>query len=357
MVMVNQGCSGRRLGLRPWQLMLLFAAILLLPDRVLALCSKPTLSGQLQTLTFEAIERHFRVAYPKDYAANVNNPMVVVLHGWGGDENSFLSHEAFTQYAEKRGVVLVAPRGLGSGAPDHQYNAWTFSGSATGVTSVGAPICEVDSTPDYRYPSCKMSGTAQTICAWTHCQSTFPSDTAFLLALIKHLEAKLCIDPDRVYLMGGSNGGNLIWDVARLPPLADKLAAMASLIGLPHESYGQFPALKRLPPALLVTGLRDDTDPPGPWDSLSATTTSNGGDRYFYESASATIRNWSKASGCAVGTKARRVPAPQPFDCRVYCQDEIEEVPALDCRLDMAHEYQLDTTWPLTLDFLLRHQR
>ena len=338
-----------------WHLVLV--GFLLTPMITEASCDRPLFGNDRQVLQVGSIERQFRIVYPADYSANAHNPLVILLHGWGGNENSFLNQDALRRTADARGVVLVAPRGLGSGAPDFGNNSWTFSGSDTGVTATGMPICDEALTPDYRYPSCKASKIAVTTCAWTHCQGQSHTDIDFLVELLALLETQQCIDSDRLYLMGGSNGGNLIWDVARAPRLSNKLAAVASWIGLPHKSYLTPATAAALPPALLITGTKDKIDPPGDWDDFTVTTTSNQTDRYFYESASATIRAWSAASGCPVGAVATPVAAPSPFDCRAYCPGARQDVPALDCRLEMGHEYREDDAWPLTLDFFLSRHR
>jgi poly(3-hydroxybutyrate) depolymerase len=339
-----------------WCHFVLFGLVLM-PLITKAGCDRPLFGNDRQVLQIGSIERQFRIFYPTDYSANAHNPLVILLHGWGGNENSFLNQDALRRTADARGVVLVAPRGLGSGAPDFANNSWTFSGSDTGVTEAGMPICDATLTPDYRYPSCKASKIAVTTCAWTHCQGQSHTDIDFLVELLALLETQQCIDSDRLYLMGGSNGGNFVWDVARAPRLSNKLAAVASWIGLPHKSYLTPATAAALPPALLITGTKDKTDPPGDWDDFTVTTTSNQTDRYFYESASATIRAWSAASGCPVGAVAAPVAAPSPFDCRAYCPGARQDVPALDCRLEMGHEYREDDAWPLTLDFFLSRHR
>lgn len=346
-----------RSGIEAFALTLMMSWLCWTPVLAVDRCQKPSEPESVQRLQLGSIERHYRMVFPDQYEPSSPQPLVILLHGWGGNENSFFDDQALVQQAKARGVILVAPRGLGDGAPDFSYNSWSFRGSNSGVGDNGLPICDSQSTPDYRYDSCKEAGTAENSCAWTHCQSPELSDTQFLVELIRVLETEHCVDAERIYLFGGSNGGNLAWDVAVSPELASKVAAFASLIGLPHQSSLAKRVNVKLPPALLITGLNDTTDPPGDWDDFSVTTTSNGSDRYFYESASSTIRNWSWASGCSVSEQAITVNAPQPFDCRTYCPGEFAEAPAIDCRLDMGHEYQLDKTWPLALDFFLKRVR
>ncbi|MDP6027833.1 MAG: hypothetical protein QF849_18355 [Pseudomonadales bacterium] len=320
-----------------------------------AACHKSLIPDAHQSLAQGATERVYRIHFPPGYALRSDNPVVLMLHGWGSDENTFLDDAVIREAADARGFVLVAPRGLGSGAPDFGYNSWTFSGSASGVTKDGLPICDTKVTPNYRYPSCQQSGIAQNTCSWTHCQNLPHTDTAFLLTLTAKVEDTLCIDSKKIFVFGGSNGGNAMWELPDNPVLSEKIAAMASLIGLPHKSYIDSNSAFSTPAALLITGTRDLTDPPGPWDDLKPTTTSNQSDRFFYESASATISAWSQRQGCKTGFAARRLESPTPFDCRSYCPGDLTTSPALDCRIDMGHDYQLVDTWPFILEFFLNH--
>ncbi|MGB1343079.1 MAG: alpha/beta hydrolase family esterase [Pseudomonadales bacterium] len=322
-----------------------------------AVCQKPPMAEKQRHLAIGSMERVYRVHVPPGYSEVANHPLVLMLHGWGGDENTFLEDRLILDPSDARGFVLVAPRGLGSGPPDNSYGSWTFNGSATGLTRDGGPICDTGVTPDYRYASCKAAGIAKNACAWTHCQNLSSSDAEFIEALLKEVEALLCIDPARIFVFGGSNGGNAIWDFADRPRLSEKLAAISSLIGLPHKSYIDGDLNNPAPPALLITGTEDPTDPPGQWESFVPTTTSNEADRFYYESASATMRAWSQRHGCEIDKAAARVAAPEPFDCRSYCPGGIDASPALDCRIEMGHVYQLENSWPLTLDFFLNRAR
>jgi len=318
-----------------------------------AVCQKPVISNEHQKLAIGSMERVYRVHVPPGYRAGTDHPVVLMLHGWGGDENTFLDDPNIIEPADARGFVLVVPQGLGSGPPDNNNGSWTFNGSASGVTQDGAPICDTSLTPDYRYDSCKAAGIAENSCAWTHCQNLPSTDAEFLEVLLAEVEALFCVDPARIFVFGGSNGGNAIWDFADRPAWSKKIAAMTSLIGLPHKSYISGDSALRVPPALLITGTQDQTDPPGAWDNLAPTTTSNQADRFYYESASATIRAWSERQGCTVDAKATPLDVPAPFDCRSYCPGSIESSSALDCRIEMGHVYQLETTWPFILDFFL----
>lgn len=324
-------------------------------------CGGPGLNSGTYTLPVSSIARTFRLYVPPSYKRDAPARLVVVFHGWGGDEGEFMDDPNVINEARRRGYVLVGPRGLGSGAPDYSRNSWTFPGSATGLDGDGvnpasagdtATTCNPVTTPDYTFPSCK-SGIARNTCSWTQCQD---DDVAFTLALVRHLKARLCIDPTHIYAAGGSTGGMFTWELGQNPLSAPTFRAIAALIGLPHRGYLAGPGRKGGRRAILITGTSDPIVPPGAWDDAAYTTSSNDGERYYYTGATAIVKSWSVAAGCAAANK--EVPfgrAGSPADCRSYCPVKGARWPAvLDCRANMGHDYAFAWSWKLILDFFDR---
>jgi polyhydroxybutyrate depolymerase len=331
-------------------------------------CGKTLASGVYQ-MTDQNVTRTYRVFVPSGYKPGISYPLVMVFHGWGGDENEFLSDSSVTTLADQRGYLVVAPRGLGSGAPDANRNSWSFRGSTTGLdgtTEVGAShpkgttaaaICNAARTPNFTYPSCK--NVARNTCSWTQCQT---DDVAFARSLVKEVESELCVDTARVFASGGSNGGMFTWELGQNPASAPIFRAIASLIGLPHRGYLEGPAKAGGLPVLLITGTHDPTVPPGAWESTRYTTTTDGS-AYFYTGASAIVRSWGTANSCPYEGKPA-VPfntgTPQA-DCRTYCDGSAHGWSGslagagwpnvLDCRAKMGHQYELSWVWKVILDF------
>ncbi len=120
----------------------------------------------------------YRLFIPAKYDAKQKWPLIVVLHGMGGDENSFLNGYAkgsIKDEAEKRGYLLVCPKGRGS--------ASMYQGAA-----------ERD-----------------------------------VLDVLKETRRQFNIDENRIYLMGHSMGGYGTWSVAVNNP--DLFAALAPISG------------------------------------------------------------------------------------------------------------------------------
>ncbi|MEE4217775.1 MAG: hypothetical protein V2I48_09205 [Xanthomonadales bacterium] len=315
----------------------------------------PPLESGTYQMQFEGLERTYRVHVPDSPDQMGAGPLVVIFHGWGGDENDYLDLEEVRQEADKRGYVLVAARGIGSGTPDSGRNSWSFRGSTSGIDGNGAKICDDEFTPDYTYPSCREAGIAQNSCSWTHCQGPSEGDVEFTLAMVREIENGLCVDTGRIYATGTSNGGMFTWELGQNPKSASTFRAIAPNIGLPHRGYLAGPPAGAGMPALLVTGTRDATVPPGEWEEPGFTTTSDG-DRFFYASATAITRVWANALGCSTETDAVPFDAGLGHvDCRSYCSSEMAFPAVLDCRADMGHDSGLAWSWRLTLDFFDAH--
>ena len=120
---------------------LMLAAVPSLAETPSAGCTATAPTSGVYTMADGALTRTYRLHVPAGVDAAKPAPLALVFHGWGGDENEFLSDASVTAEADKLGFVLAAPRGVGSEAPDMSYNSWTFDGSATGVGKDGRPIC------------------------------------------------------------------------------------------------------------------------------------------------------------------------------------------------------------------------
>jgi poly(3-hydroxybutyrate) depolymerase len=331
-------------------------------------CGKTLASGVYQ-MTDQNVTRTYRVFLPSGYRPIVVHPLVMVFHGWGGDENEFLADKNVTTLADERGYIVVAPRGLGAAGPDSNRNSWSFRGSTTGLAGTtedrashtpgiaAAAICNAARTPNFTYPSCK--NVARNTCSWTQCQA---DDVAFALALVKEVESNLCVDTARVFASGGSNGGMFTWELGQNAASAPIFRAIASLIGLPHRGYLNPPGKTGRMPVLVITGTHDTTVPPGAWESTSYTTTSDG-DVYYYTGASAILRSWGIANSCPYHGKpaASFDSGTTQADCRTYCGDTAQGWSGdsagvgwpnvLDCRAAMGHTYEFGWAWKLILDF------
>ncbi len=139
----------------------------------------------VETLTHDGVERRYLLHVPTDLPADRAVPLVLVLHGAGGDPEDIEAGSGWNAIADERGIVVAYPEGDGG-----DWNA----GACCGVA--------VREGHD---------------------------DVGFLNALVDHLLGFAQIDPARVVLIGHSNGGMMAYRLACDPD--SKVAGLVSVAG------------------------------------------------------------------------------------------------------------------------------
>lgn len=177
-------------------------------------------------------------------------PLLVYLHGLGGSGNEALNNPALRALAERGRMVLVAP----DGTLDRQGRRFWNAG----------PAC------------CNADGKAV-------------NDVARLEALISDWLQRPEIDPERVYVVGFSNGGFMAHRLACF--MDDRLAAVVSLAG---AGRGRDEACAPASP-IAVLEVHGDADPVVRYEGGRVLD-----DRAFdpHPSARETFRDWAERLGC-----------------------------------------------------------
>ena len=146
-----------------------------------AACNRPHPSGQVaQTFTFEGKPRTYRLYVPPAYTGTKNVPLVFNFHGFGSNAVQQMLYGNFKPEADKSDFLIVAPDGQESPGGRH-FNLSQEKGLQNDIDMVGA--------------------------------------------LLKHIEATLCVDSSRVYATGMSDGGAMTSVLACTDN--DKFAAFA----------------------------------------------------------------------------------------------------------------------------------
>jgi len=132
--------------------------------------ARPT--AEPRTFAHGGQDRRYLLALPGDYDGTTAIPLVVTLHGWHGDIETFERTTTMAATGTEQGLAVVTPQGLGD------PSRWNW-----------------DRKPDG------------------------PDDYGFIHALVTDLTERLCIDTDRVFAAGSSNGaafaGLLVCDAPR----------------------------------------------------------------------------------------------------------------------------------------------
>jgi polyhydroxybutyrate depolymerase len=216
---------------------------------------------EMHTLTHGGVVREYLLEAPQD--ATQPLPLVIVLHGRGGEPASIARGTGFSKLARKEGFAVVYPAGTGQlerAAPLRTWNARHCCGQAMaeGVDDVG-----------------------------------------YISALIDELVARRIADPRRVYVTGMSNGGMLTHRVAMA--LGTKIAAAAPVAA---GVFGDEPPAAAAVPMMIFNGADDDRVPPAEVEPSGRV--SRFGDGTPYEPAVAQAAYWARANGCEAEPQHRQ---------------------------------------------------
>lgn len=204
-----------------------------------------------QTLTHEGRKRAYLV---HDFSRGKKAPLVIILHGGGGNSENAVRMTEFDRVAALNGLIAVYPAGTSRG-PLLTWNA--------GHCCAYAMENKVD-------------------------------DVGFISAMIDSLVASGKADPSRVYVTGMSNGGMMSHRLGR--ELSNKIAAIAPVVG---AVFGDEAPPVAPMPAFIIVGAIDETVPPngGPLQVRAILGRQSAADRDV-RPAIEQADYWAKANGC-----------------------------------------------------------
>ncbi|HCH64411.1 MAG TPA: esterase [Deltaproteobacteria bacterium] len=224
------------------------------------------------TLTHAGLERSFHVTVPESAAPGA--PLVLALHGRGGRGERLdrvMGHRLSAE-AQERGWVLVTPEGHNNGWND------------------GRPV------------TTRRGGAREAV-----------DDVGFLDALVNRLAADGTIDPERVFVVGMSNGGQLAYRLAAEHP--ERFHTIAPMISnLPTTL-----ADHTLDSPVSVLVMNGTADPVVPYDG--GTVEVFGQARGQVLSTEATIRWWADRNHCTGSPATQALEDRDPSDgTRIFVQ-------------------------------------
>ena len=193
----------------------------------------------------------------EDFNASRPLPLVLNFHGWKSDGQWQMTNTNGNAIANESGFIHVYPDGMDDNpTPDGTgWRSWNAGGSSLSPGPAG-PICDGDHSGDgLCYSSCarRAGGCDAPGCDWTSCVD----DLGFVEMLLDHLEETLCVDRNRVYATGFSNGAMLVYTLGM--SLSRRFAAIAPVEGGIHPGFLVQPAV---PVSLLdIHGTQDLTLP------------------------------------------------------------------------------------------------
>ncbi len=144
-----------------------------------------------KTIKVDGVDRHYLLHVPPGYDASKPMPMILALHGMGGNSADFEKRTKLNQTADKEGFIVVYP----DSTDWFNQKDWKTWDTDDGIIPPGKHV----------------------------------DDTKFLRSVIDTTQSQLNVDDKRIYMAGISNGGMMTMHAAG--PLSDKLAAVAVVSG------------------------------------------------------------------------------------------------------------------------------
>lgn len=238
-----------------------------------------------ETLSWGGRDREYLIHVPPS-AGNKPLPLVLALHGAGGNAADFAQETRFALAADSRGMLVAVPDGTGTQPGRLSWNAHFCCGAAIAQQS---------------------------------------DDIGFIGALIERLAKEQPVDRRRVYATGMSNGGMLSYQLAAAhPEWFAAIAPVSATIGGTNRQ-GEFFAISRPSQPVPVMIIHGRKDPYVLFDGgvspfLTFTLRSN-------LAVADAIAFWTAADGCA-SPPQQTEPVPGKLRLLAYpaCRDGSEVV-------------------------------
>ena len=188
------------------------------------------------------------VTVPEGYEAGTPTPLIVLLHGYGGNGEQHDGYFGIGALADEYGFLSIAPDGNVE-TQGERRSFWNGSDACCDLYDSGV------------------------------------DDVAYIIGLIDAVSAQWSVDPSRVFLVGHSNGGFMSHRVAHERP--DRIAAIVSLAGAAGSNDAPPPSAPVN--VLQIHGTADEVIEYGGGEIMENR----------YPGARATAARWARWNGCA----------------------------------------------------------
>ncbi len=212
---------------------------------------------ETRTLDHDGLARTYELYIPEDYSEAVPVPLMIVLHGAGGDGRGIANGVGFNALADEEGFIVAYPDAIGA--------RWSY---------LDVPIDAQDSMAD---------------------------DLGYINALIDTLSIEYVINENRVYIVGFSNGGIM---AGRLRCDADDRIAGVMVVAATMTFGISQTCLDAAPmPFALILGTEDQVFP------LTGILQVENGMMYGSFSVPQTLSFMGSLNGCSLTQQAAQISA------------------------------------------------
>jgi polyhydroxybutyrate depolymerase len=296
----------------------------------------PAVPGETEVLSIsvDGLEREYHLHLPPDYDQNIPTSLVLAFHWYQGTAHNMETLTWLSRHADEHGYIVVYPQSTSFEGPNGTVTSWNDLSCSASSGPEGATCTEKMAWP---YPP--ECGEPRD-CVWCTCYD----DLAFIDQLLDELEDSLCIDQDRVYATGISNGATFVHRLGC--DMEDRLAAIAPIAGTLAKGFNCAPEVST---STSIMHLHGDHD------FLLAADGSEGINGHLNVPVDDVVDAWAstESQGCD------DVETPYPtakdgtmdFSCiqRANCETGAEVV---SCTWDGNHDSSMEISWQFGNDVM-----
>jgi len=291
-------------------------------------------------------ERVYLLHIPANYDPNKPTSLVLSIHGYTDSAGGMESGTGMSYHADEYNYIVVYPQSTNFRSQGKLITSWNDL-TCNASPGPAGPICSADHT-QYALPSDCGPEVLKDTCNWCSCND----DLGYINKVLDEVESDLCVDLNREYATGMSNGGMF---TNRLGcDLADRFAAIAPVSGTLAKGFNCAPASTEQISILYIHGRQDD---------YVDVTGKESTDGYFYTPATDVMALWASPPSQNCSNEVTPYPTIADgisgFSCTQNdnCTNGSEVV---SCWWDAGH------AWPggaspwgddLIWDFFLRHAK
>lgn len=169
-----------------------------------------------RTFEHDGLTRDYRLTVPEGYDGSEPVPLVVNLHGFGGSAAAHDEATGIPDAAGQRGWLVVSPQGSGLSVPE-----------GTPEAEAAAPFEGIPFWNVFGPGQVDFGGDAPGLPPGT---TLDVDDVDFLDSMLDELSTELCVDADRLFAVGHSNGAGM--SITLACELGDRLAAVGAVAGV-----------------------------------------------------------------------------------------------------------------------------
>lgn len=223
------------------------------PPRPSVGCGKepPSSPGSTATMSIvvDNLDRIYLLHLPQDYDLNTPTSLVLSVHGYTDSAGGMEVGTGMSYHADEYGYFVVYPNATSFSSSSGLISSWNDL-SCNASPGPQGPICSENAVTYAFPPDC--GDNIATECNWCTCND----DLAYIEQVLDEIEETLCIDLNRIFATGMSNGGMFVHRLGC--DMAERFAAIAPVSGTLARGYNCAPDVSEQISVMNIHGKQDD---------------------------------------------------------------------------------------------------